>query len=319
MTTSGSVAIIHHEHASNEHEPGYLLSILARYWEGAGVRVHHLYGTATFVPADVAILHVDLSVVPRKYADFARRYPVSLNTDALDIRKRRFSTLALDGTEPYQGPVIVKTDLNAGGKPERQLRRRMDPPAVVWARRALAGFCRSVGCWPQDRIVGASTYQVYPSPAEVPRTCFRSPSLIVEKFVPERRDGYYCHRRYYVLGDAEVNQVWLGTQPICAGDNDGVARDVPVPAELRRFRRRFRIEYGKIDYVRGPSGEIFVLDVNKTPWGACSDPDDQPWLDGLCVGLRGGIDRFVRRARCGVDAGIRRVPRMPGSVRRQRC
>lgn len=292
---STSIAIIHHERSPRERERNYLVSMLAGYWERDGIEVHHLYGTAEFVPADVAILHVDLSVVSPKYAEFARRYPVVLNADALDIRKRRFSTLALNGTETYQGPVIVKTNLNAGGAPERLIRRRMDPPVISLARRACARLSRDLGVWPHHRIVDPWTYEVHAHAAEIPRRWFRNPRLIVEKFVPERRGEQFLHRRYFFFGDAEVNQVWVGTRPICADDDDGEAEDLPVRPELRQFRRWFGIEYGKIDYVHGESGEIIVLDVNKTPWGLCADPEDEPWLDQLCIGLRSGINGFVRR------------------------
>jgi hypothetical protein len=291
MTAPVSVVIIHHDYAPREHEEGYLLSILARQWERECIEVHHLYGTSKFVPADLAILHVDLSVVPARYADFARRYPVFVNAGVLDIRKRRFSTLALDASGSHAGAVIVKTNLNAGGAPERLIRQRTAPRPVALTRRALGRLSRLLGL--SSGIVGSSTYKVYRTAADAPARYYRDPRLIVEKFVPERRGRHYCHRRYYFLGEAEVNQVWLGTRPICVNDEDGVAEDVPVRPELREFRRRFAIEYGKIDYVLGPSDEVVVFDMNKTPWGACSDPDDQPWLDHLCQGLRTGIDDFI--------------------------
>src|SRR5262245_4443148 len=122
-----SLAIIHHKHESEKRQKGYLLSLLAYLWEQQGIKVHHLYGTADFIRADVAFLHVNLSVVPHAYASFARRYPVALNAAVLDIRKRSFSTLALSNPAAYQGEVIVKTDLNSGGSPERRIRRMTEP------------------------------------------------------------------------------------------------------------------------------------------------------------------------------------------------
>ena len=50
--------------------------------------------------------------------EFAARYPRTLNALARDIRKRSFSSLSLEKDPSYSGPVIVKTDLNNGGRPE---------------------------------------------------------------------------------------------------------------------------------------------------------------------------------------------------------
>jgi len=295
MTTSPSVAIIHHERSPVEREAYYLVSMLARRWIDDGIAVRHLYGTAELVPADVAILHVDLSVVPREYAEFARRYPTVLNAGALDIRKRSFSTLAIGAADSFRGAAIVKTDLNSGGGPERLIRDRTDSAMVRFTRRALARMARSLRIAPpHDHIVDPLKYEIFETGADVPRAYFRDPMLIVERFVPERRNGHYCHRRYYFFGDAEVNQLWLGELPVCALDDDGIVEDAPVPEELRRFRDRFGIEFGKIDYALGESGEIIVFDVNKTPWGTCADPDDEPWLEDLCDRLVQGIDGFVR-------------------------
>lgn len=255
---------------------------LARIWHWQGIAVHHLHGTAKFVPADVAILHVDLSVVPDAYASFARRYPVALNAGVLDIRKRRFSTLAVTPADPYAGPVIVKTDLNSGGGPERLARRlgsRDDRPAHA-----------------RGRITGPFKYRLYPTSADVPPAFYRDPGLIIEKFVPERQGDWYCHRRYYFLGATEVNQLWRGKKPLCVNDEDGIAEDAPVPPQLRQFRQQFGIDFGKIDYVFASSAEPIVLDVNKTPWGVSPNPADRPWLRQLSRSLHRGIHALLPSA-----------------------
>jgi hypothetical protein len=294
-----SIAVINHGHAPRKRQADYLLYLLARLWERRGIRVHYLYGTSDFVKADVAFLHVDLSVVPQDYAFFARRYPIALNAKVLDIRKRRFSAISLNGPADYHGAVIVKTDLNAGGSPERGIRRETEPTLLRITRQALQLIWRNLGwCAPGDRIVSPFKYEIYPAAARVPADIYREPRLIVEKFVPERRGRWYCHRRYFFLADAEVNQLWLGTRPICANDVDGVTEDiteVPIPPALRDFRRRFGIDYGKIDYVLGKKGDIIVFDVNKTPSGVCRNPARDEWLVKLCGDLERGIDCLLRR------------------------
>jgi|GEM_PF-5502585 len=262
-----------------------------------GIEVHHLRGTKEFVPADLAILHVDLSVVPQAYASFAARYPKVLNGTVLDIRKRSFSKLFLQSPEDHHGPVIVKSNLNAGGWPERIHRPPGEPQLVSFVMRVLARACgRLPFSSPGARIFEPSQYEVYPSANLVPSRIYQDSRLIVEKFVPERRGRRYCHRRYYFLGDTEVNQVWLGSHPICANDEDGSdedAQEVPIPQELRDFRRRMEIDFGKIDYVLGRKGEPIVFDVNKTPFGFCQKPADRPWLHKLCGDLQGGIHAFL--------------------------
>ena len=92
----------------------YLVELMIPRWESMGFKVV-VVTEDTFVPADVALLHVDLSVVPDSYRRLAERYPLVLNGSVLDIRKRRFSQQLLDHQTPYSGKVIVKTDWNVNG------------------------------------------------------------------------------------------------------------------------------------------------------------------------------------------------------------
>ncbi len=270
--------------------PKYLISILAERWKAEGIEVVHLRGVTHPAEADAAVLHVDLSVVPRKYASTASRFPVAINAEVLDIRKRAFSTLAVTESTDYRGPVIVKTNLNAGGNQERRLKRHNKGGLKGKILRYAQYFTEVGGTAPHvERIRSPETYEIYPSPALVPPEIYRDRDMIVERFIPERQGASYHHRRYYFLGEAEVNQVWVGTSPICAGDSDGYPEDAPLPEGLREFRRRLRIDFGKIDYVINPQGDVVVLDINKTPKGFCPDPLDWPWLEDLSERLYRGI------------------------------
>ncbi len=289
-TSPRSVAIIHHPMTRKREIPNYLISILAERWKDEGVEVVHLRGATGPVEADAAVLHVDLSVVPRKFVKTASRFPVAINANVLDIRKRLFSTLAVTESTDYRGPVIVKTNLNAGGNQERRLRRHNKGGLRGKLLRVAEFFAEARETAPHvERICSPETYEVYPTPSLVPREIYRDRNMIVERFVPEQRGDAYHHRRYYFLGEAEVNQVWVGTSPICARDSDGWPEDAPLPEELRAFRRRLGINFGKIDYVIRPQGEVVVLDVNKTPKGFCPDPLDRPWLEDLSERLYRGI------------------------------
>ena len=70
------------------------------------------------MPADLVLLHVNLSVVPDEYLELASRYPIVVNGKAKDIRKSTYSTLRVTRDDPYAGPVIVKSNLNYAGVPE---------------------------------------------------------------------------------------------------------------------------------------------------------------------------------------------------------
>jgi hypothetical protein len=47
---------------------------LAEFWRENGLEVVYLYGADRFVPADLVLVHVDPSVVPEEYLEFAAQY-----------------------------------------------------------------------------------------------------------------------------------------------------------------------------------------------------------------------------------------------------
>src|SRR5262249_433529 len=104
-------------------DPDYYLGRCKRQvWElqGRTVLVHE--GTADPPAADVGFLHVDLTVVPAAYAELAKRYPRCVNGAVTDISKRRISRWQVARDDAYDGPVIVKTNLNHLGHSEQRLR-----------------------------------------------------------------------------------------------------------------------------------------------------------------------------------------------------
>jgi hypothetical protein len=77
--TGRRIAVLFHERQRDSDAAVYLLDKLAAFWREDGHEVVYLYGTGRFVPADLLLVHVDLSVVPEPYLVFAARYPVVLN------------------------------------------------------------------------------------------------------------------------------------------------------------------------------------------------------------------------------------------------
>jgi len=224
-------------------------SLLAR-WKRAGHRVGVHVGPDRPPAADLAILHVDLSVVPPEYLDAIRHYPVAVNGGIGDIRKRSISSLLVQQDDGYAGPVIVKSDLNSGGRPEM----------LKWMKAA-----QRLGRAPGPPVAAfKGDYPVYKSKRGVPDRVWSNAGLVVEKFMPEIDAEGYCLRYYYFFGDAEMNLLLHSKHGVVKNSNVLRVEHAPVPEKLRAMRRAMGFEYGKFDYVlRG--GEAVLLDANRTP------------------------------------------------------
>jgi len=233
----------------------YVVSRLAAHWREEGLTVHFLFGPHRYVPADVLFLHVDLSVVPGRFLRLARRYPRTINGRVTDIRKRVYSSLALTRASTHTGPVIVKTNLNYGGGPERTLH----PNAIVRAyhRARGTGFRFLTG---SREGVG---YQVYPSMEYVPALLWFDPYFIVEKFVPERVDDRYAVRTYHCFGEHDSCFLLTSPHPMVKSGPRTETLELEPDPRLRAIRRSLGLDYGKIDYVLVDDAPV-VLDVNKT-------------------------------------------------------
>ena len=232
-------------------------------------------GPCDLPAADVAFLHADCTEIPAEYTDALSRYPAAVNGTTGDVTKRAISRHLVTSATEYQGPVIVKTNRNSGGFPEAlhasvalEERGEVSPPVRYMKGR----------------------YPIFESPCHVPAHVFGDPDLVVEKFLPEKDErGYYV--RYWVfLGDRERCSRYLEGQPIVKGDNALERVPVPVPDELREWRKRLGFDYGKFDFVVR-DGVPILLDVNRTPTVPAAEP-------------HGG-----REARAGgAGSGDRRVP-----------
>src|SRR6266702_6431602 len=122
-TAPREIVILFHENHRKRHVSSYAIKFLAEFWRQDGNQVRYLFGIRKFVPADLLLIHVDLSVVPDEYLEFASRYPIALNNGVKDIRKSQISTNLVKQGDAYSGKVIVKTNLNFEGSPEQILRR----------------------------------------------------------------------------------------------------------------------------------------------------------------------------------------------------
>jgi len=117
------IVVLFHKGDRQSDLSGYIVDHMARCWREDGHAVTYLFGTRPFVPADLLFIHVNLSVVPDEYLEFASQYPIVVNGRIRDIRKSTTSRNLLFPGDSWGGRVIVKSDLNYAGEPERMLRR----------------------------------------------------------------------------------------------------------------------------------------------------------------------------------------------------
>jgi hypothetical protein len=236
---------------------GYLLSRVVQHWREAGNEVEIVRGIPSSPPAaDVALLHANMTVVPAEYLELANRYPVVINGATTDISKRRVSQQILSATDDYAGPVIVKTDLNYGGRPElKQARQRgtpqTDPKDAHW-----------------NTVRSLTKYPILRSLRDVPAGVWQNPHLVVDKFTPERNAaGEFVLRIWIFLGDRSLHYSCISREPVIKSGTtlrrEQLDRD-DIPEHLRRRRRELGFDYGKFDYVQ-IDGQVQLLDANKTP------------------------------------------------------
>lgn len=267
--------------------PGAFLHRIAfEHWRAEGIEVLLQQGLKQAPPAPLAILHVDLTRMPDAYARLADSYPRCLNGRLLDISKRCVSDGLLTREDPYDGPVVVKTDLNHAGLPERRLALALGGRRAALAEGLRARLpSRLSGRLPGDR------YRLYARKEAVPAWVWRSPALVVERLRSERIDGLHAMNMYYFLGAVGCIATSLSSDPLVKARN--TVRRLPlhetVPAELLAARRRLGMDYGKIDYVLEPDGPR-LLDANPTPHQGPAGMSDRG--REICRRLAAGIDSF---------------------------
>lgn len=206
------IAILFHENGKRLN-PGYVISRFADIWREEGNEVIFLFGTKQFVPADLIIVHVNLSVAPDEYLEFAGQYPVAVNREVNDIRKSTFSENLVEPEDHYEGKVIVKSNYNFAGGPERKLPysstiTRFLRPLLSWF------YCKATRI---PYFNSARDYQVYDHYRLVPRHYFKNPNLVVEKFLPEMGNGFFVVRNFHFLGDRMNCNKLVAKHPIVKG------------------------------------------------------------------------------------------------------
>lgn len=261
MATTRRIAVLFHEGDRHLSTQRYIVHHMADFWREDGHEVEFLFGTRRFAAADLVLVHVNLSVVPQQYLEFASRYPRALNVRIRDIRKTSISSNLVRPGDDWSGPVIVKSDLNYAGLPEQTLmrswleRRSRKVHRLVLALRRLRGMA--------GPFEGAGDYETYGSLRDVPAARASDPNLVIEKFRPEHVDGLYYTRIYQFLGDRSTCSRMGSRQPIVKASESVSVEAVEPHPDVVRWREELGMDYGKLDYVMDGDSAV-LLDANKT-------------------------------------------------------
>ncbi len=277
------LVILTHAHQGLDADAG-IARLATHFWRPAGWEVLVQQGLDDPPDADLAVLHVDLTVVPEPYMALARRYPVCINGRVGDVSKRHISHDLVARGDAYEGAVIVKTDDNYGGKPERLLRLATGGRRARWSEALRRRLPRA---W--TGRLDDDNYLTFTHKAEVPGWVWRSPELVVERFMPQRDGSLYAINQWQFLGDSGTVFTYFSDQPIVKYQRK--VKQLPlhdeVPQEIRQRRAELGFDYGKLDYLVTPGGAR-LLDANRTPWTPRGPEDPR------MVAMARGLPSFLR-------------------------
>ena len=279
------LVVLTHSH-QGLHENAGIARLAADFWRPAGWEVVVQQGLRDPPDADVAVLHVDLTVVPEPYLALAARYPVCINGRVADISKRRVSRDLVARDDAYEGPVIVKTDRNIGGKRERELALALGG----WKARLTERIVRRLPPSWTGRLKD-DLYLPFERKAQVPSWVWREPSLVVERFMAQREGELYALNQWQFLGDSGCVLTYFSDRPMVKYMNQ--VKQLPlhdrVPEEIRARRAELGFDYGKLDFLVTPEGGK-LLDANRTPW------TPRPPSDPRMITMAKGLASFLKRA-----------------------
>jgi len=258
-----------------------LLTQLSVIWAAQGHVIKVSQGIDQHAKADVVISHIDLTIVPDEYSVFLRNYPAAINIKATNISKAAISQNLLGEGDSYEGEVIVKTANNYGGLPE--LIHQMNSGQIQNAM-------TNERPWKRVEYLDTHNYPRFSSIDQVPQGVWQNNRLIVEKFLPEKdAKGNYCLRYWIFLGNREIS-VLHHSQKAIIKDTDHNSRLISeVPTDLRDFRKKMGIDFGRIDYGI-VNGKTVVYDINSTP---AAGENQLKLIGGRLTELAEGIELYL--------------------------
>ncbi len=291
MTRIRRIAVLLHERQRDAISWPYRLWAIARVWERRGIRVEPVWGAARRIDADLLIPHIDVSYIHDEYWQAIQDFPGPVvNRRVRDVRKRSFSNLLVHPGDGYDGPVIVKTDLNNGGRSEQKIHRGQAPKSLS---ELLMDRLERYPAFERRRLTSARTlrrYHVFEHARDVRPEVYANPALVVERFVPERRGGEFLLRHYEFFGDYAQGRTLACTDPFVKARPTRLEWESVLPDEIVESRRRFGLDYGKMDFVVH-EGRAHLLDISRTI-GMGREIDET--LVQRSVGFADGLSFFER-------------------------
>jgi hypothetical protein len=251
---------------------GYMICGILEEMRRRGHRWVWSRGLSARPRGDLAILHVDATRTPPEYQEYGRTFPFCLNVDVTDISKHAVSD-AIVADDGWQGPVIVKTDLNHCGLPEARLNRRA---RLRWKKP------------PFPDVKTMLEYRVFDRLSDVPMNVLSDPNLVVERFLPEPEIDGYALSNWVFCGEYDFCGRFVSRKRLVKGADVFRHELSSVPDELRRKRKEMGFDLGKFDFAVH-EGRPILLDANRTP-GII--PPGGASLKGLADGLEGIIRRL---------------------------
>lgn len=279
------IAILQHE-LSPYDRPG-LISSLGDVWQEQGHELLMWRGIPANAPeVDVIIPHIDLTVTPPEYQSWLEQFPAVVNRLSTDISKRNVSRNLVSADDDWDGEVIVKTNRNFGGMPERLIENaeQGQPLHQEVLQRP----------WKRVEQLLPEQYPVFANLSSVPFGVWRNEALIVERFIPERDGNQYCNRVALMMGDRVFTRRLYSEAKIIKGPNITRIEECDLPPGFESVRQNLGLDYGKIDFVVH-GDEIHVLDVNNTPAGMNVPEIDQRIGHQLAPGINCFIEAEPRQ------------------------
>jgi hypothetical protein len=273
----------------------HMIVLIEEALEAMGVEIVHVTKASGYVPADAAFVHIDQSIISPEARTLALRYPASINAYATDIRKFRYIDGLLGRDDSCDAPVIVKSNLNYAGMPERDAARHEGPIG----RRLLNRVSNRLRRQSKYAIRTKEDYRIYPTLSDVPRHYFRN-DYVVQKFMPENDGEKNVLREYIFLGDLHYQNIERSDQLIITEDEHVSCEPFEPHPRLLATRRRLGLDYGKIDFTL-INGEPFIFDANKTL--GLGEFGDTAWLAddvaGMLRAFAGEVFRLVTAQQSG--------------------
>ncbi|WP_027062248.1 hypothetical protein [Mesorhizobium loti] len=233
-------------------------------------------GSGAKLNGDAAVLHVDTTTTDRAYIEYVEKFAFCLNIGATDISKRRISEALVKSGDGWDGPVIVKTDLNHGGLPEESINRRAE---------------RSGARTPFPNVQALKEYKVFESLGHVQQAQVDDDRLVIERFLPEQTHDGYALRHWLFCGDYDFCRRFVSKERLVKGAGMFRSEPSPIPDDLRTRRRELGFDYGKFDFAIY-DGKSYLLDANKTP-GNIPSSGDTASIAGLADGFEGLLRTMI--------------------------